>query len=266
MDKIPSLISEIVAHVKKAGDIVMRYYGEDTVVLQNDDLSPVTHADIASHEHLVDALRPYGIPVFSEESKEYVDLRTVDTAWILDPLDGTKDFIQKTGDFSVMLGLIEEGHPIFGAVHCPAQNKTYYAAKNKGAFVVTNIGSPKKIHVSNVQNLSYARLVVSRNHFTNRDAVIAHSASIHEMKKVGSNGIKIGCIAEGVADLFYNLTDKMGIWDSCAPHIILEESGGIITDSNGKNIVYNTGQVKNKHGIVASNGILHDAIIKKIHT
>ncbi|MBU1118802.1 3'(2'),5'-bisphosphate nucleotidase CysQ [Patescibacteria group bacterium] len=258
-------VSDVLLLVHTAGHQVMSHYSGDIISIEKSDSSPVTMADLTSHTCIQEGLLQYDIPVLSEESKNPQALHNSEKKWILDPLDGTKDFIQKTDDFSIMLGLVEDGQPIFGVVYCPAKNKTYYAVKGEGAYVIEKTKSPLPIQVSSVNDLLYARLVVSRNHLGTKEIAIAKEAGVREMRKVGSNGVKLGLIAENNADFFLNLSDKMGLWDSCAPHIIIEEAGGRITDAFGKEIRYDTKETKNKYGIVASNGVIHDDLIERIN-
>ncbi|NQU99541.1 MAG: 3'(2'),5'-bisphosphate nucleotidase CysQ, partial [Parcubacteria group bacterium] len=180
--------------------------------------------------------------------------------WIVDPLDGTADFIQKTGEFSIMVGLVENDTPILGVVYQPSKDKMYYAKLNKGAYLKEN-GETRKLQVSQTEDLSKCRIVFSKNHLGPRDIELAKLMGIKNIVKSGSNGIKIGLIAENKADIFFNLTDKMGKWDSCAPEIILKEAGGELSDTLGDKIRYNDKSMKNKQGILASNNIVHNKII-----
>ena len=259
-----NLLQNTISTIKTAGHKILKIYHQNYKTYQKKDKSPVTEADLISDKIIINNLKKYNWPILSEESKDDPKRLKHDKVWIVDSLDGTMDFLQKTDEFSIMIGLIQNTKPILGVVYVPTKDKLYFAQKNKGAFLQTK-NNQKKLHVSRTQNLSQAKLVVSRNHLKPHDLKLAKRMKIKHLKKSGSNGIKIGLIAEDRADLFFNLTNKMGLWDSCAPQIILEEAGGKITNTLGQNINYNQKLTKNKNGLVASNKILHNETINIIN-
>ena len=179
----------------------------------------------------------------------------------MDSLDGTQDFLDKTGEFAVMIGLSEKGKAVFGFVYMPTEDKLYYAEKGKGAFVQKGGSDPHAIHVSSQSDIKKAKLVVSRSHISKRIEEAAEKLNVGKMVKCGSNGVKMSLIAEGKADLFFNPTDKLGQWDCCAPHIIVEEAGGMVTGIRGEDIIYNEKSEKNPFGLAVSNGKLHNRVI-----
>jgi len=249
--------------IKEAGEAAMSFY-DNPGVNYKEDQSPVTGADLASEKVLLKALSKTGHSILSEESED--DLERLDSkkVWIIDPLDGTKDFIQKTGEFSVMVALVKKGRPILGAVYKPAERKLFYAEKGKGAFLEIEDSNIEKLQVSDISDPSLARMVVSRNHLKSEDAQVAESMKVAGFKKHGSNGLKIGQIAKQKADFFINTTGKMSEWDFCGPEIILTEAGGKMTDIYGEELVYNKEDPKMRGGMVASNGQFHDKIIEAI--
>jgi 3'(2'), 5'-bisphosphate nucleotidase len=253
--------------VKKAGREVMKRYCTNIEIETKKDNSLLTKADLASNKILTEELSLTGLPILSEEEKDNKERLNNEKVWIIDPLDGTADFIQQTGEFSVMVGLAENGVSVLGAVYLPATGELFYAEKEKGAFVEkpTIGGEKQKIKVSDIFEASKARMVVSRNHLKPEDEKIAKKLKAREFKKTGSNGVKICLIAKGGAEFFVNSGSGMGEWDSCAPEIILKEAGGKITDVNGDALLYNKKEPKNKSGIVASNGLFHNQIIKTVN-
>lgn len=253
---------KIIIIIKKAGQEIMKIYNLNNFDIKNKiDNSPITIADKKSNEIICKGLSQFDIPILSEESNKKIDLEKTEMIWIIDPLDGTLDFIQKTGEFCIMIGLVENGLPIMGFVYIPEKDILYYGIKNKGAYKIQN-NKKTKLQVSKVNTLDKARLIASKNHFSDNIQNFYITNKIKKLVKCGSNGIKIGLIAENKADIFINPTDKMGKWDTCAPHIILQEAGGKITDINGNQILYNTKKLKNSFGIVATNAKIHNNVIK----
>lgn len=249
--------------IKKAGEAIMESY-DNPLINYKENQSPVTEADLASEKILLKALKFFGYPILSEETEDDLERLKFNKVWIIDPLDGTKDFIQKTGEFSVMVGLVENGQPVLGAVYQPTDRKLFFAEKGKGAFVEINDSKIEKLEVGDISDPKESRMVVSRNHLKPRDKMVSVVLNSAGLKKCGSNGLKIGRIAEKKADFFINTTDKMGEWDFCGPEIILREAGGKMTDVNGSELLYNKKNSKMKGGLVASNGKFHDKIIEAI--
>lgn len=184
-----------------------------------------------------------------------------DKIWIVDSLDGTQDFLDKTDEFAVMIGLAENGHATLGLLYLPTQDKLYFAEKGNGAFVQIGDSEPQKIHVSDQPDITKSKLIVSRSHITAEIEKAAKKLEVSELVRCGSNGVKMGLVAEGKADLFFNPTNRFGQWDCCAPQIIVEEAGGTVTGIHGENIIYNQENVKNPYGLIASNGKIHHHII-----
>ncbi len=257
-------IRELIEVVEIAGKATMEFYEDPDVYYKKDD-SPLTKADLASERVLLESLKEFGDCGFlSEETKDDHSRLEKEYVWIIDPLDGTMDYIQKTGEFSIMVGLVLKGEPIMGVVYQPSIEKMYFAEKGKGAFVHIGKGAEIKMQVSKISSLNEARLVVSRNHLSKKDSVLAFNMGLGNYVQAGSNGVKMCLIAQGNAELFYNTWGGFGEWDSCAPNIILTESGGKVTGADGEPLTYNKEVPKSEHGIVASNGFLHQELIDNI--
>ena len=249
-------------------DILPIYHDTHKKIKIKSDNSPVTQADLISQEKLFAFLKPLGFPIISEEALldegDFTALPRNEKSnfWVIDPLDGTKDFVQGTGEFSIMVGFVQEGNPIAGYMYQPTEDKFYFAEKGKGAFVKRENGKPEKLYVDNRErNL---RLVVSRNHFLDSDQEIIDKLGIRDVVKCGSIGLKIGIIAEGKADIFINSSDKTFIWDSCAPQLLLKEAGGMITDINGNALVYDGVTIKNSYGILGTNTLVYEKVLSEI--
>lgn len=249
-------ISQIKEELFEIGMKVLKIYNTDFSHELKQDKSPLTQADMLAHNELMKLLKnkfpKYGI--ISEECENEEDLDNKEFIFVIDPIDGTKDFIQKTNEFSIMIGLIDKNRqPIFGVVYSPALDEIVWAQKNQGAFLEKS-GIQSQLIVSSIANFENITLVRSRNHFSKFDELICKSLNISKTKKCGSVGVKFCEIAKGNAELCYYTNSKMGIWDDCAPQIILEEAGGEVFDINGGYPKYNIHERKMKFGFVGTNG------------
>lgn len=244
---------------KRAGDIIMDLYWKDFETYQKEDRSPVTEADLRSQESLFENLKGFGYGFVGEESenKDFEKGR----CWIVDPLDGTKDFLNKTDDFSVMIGLVEEGEVMLGVVYAPAKETFYFAQKGKGAYRKHKNEEPKKIKCSDVPEAKDAKMVVSRFHLDDDTRSFMERANIKETVPTGSIGLKLSLIAEGKADIYLTTTDKTYLWDVCAGDVILKEAGGRVADTKGGSFLYRADSLRNLHGVVASNGELNSEVL-----
>ncbi|MFB6290879.1 MAG: 3'(2'),5'-bisphosphate nucleotidase CysQ [Candidatus Bipolaricaulia bacterium] len=252
MLKESDYIEKIINLTRRAGSKTLKYYESDYSIEAKKDDSPVTEADIASEEILIDGLRDTDPGIIAEEAG-LIPGNSDDRYWIVDPLDGTQDFIDKTGEFSIMVGLLVEGRPTMGIVFAPATDKLWYAAEGEGAYLIDK-GEETSIQVAGKAKLEDYVLIASRNHFSSRDEAIAEKLGVDDITRMGSLGIKFCTIAEGGADLVYYTTDRLGIWDCCAPQIILEEAGGEAFDLNGERLKYNLDLKRMKNGIVGIGG------------
>jgi 3'(2'), 5'-bisphosphate nucleotidase len=253
-------LDDVITIAKEAGDIAMQFYNKEYSVKEKQDRSPVTEADMAVHHFLVDTLSQFGYPILSEESAD--QFHTCDSAftWIVDPIDGTRDFIQRTGEFAIMIGLIDQTkRSVLGVVCAPALNELYFAEKSSGAYkchpeLVS--GSYQKITVSN-KDLTGGKIFVSRNHLGEWEQEIAEK---YDMEKVtmGSAGLKICKVAAGEAELYINSSDKGSVWDTCAADVILHEAGGNMTDMLYERILYDCKKAQLKNGFIVFGGVRLD--------
>ncbi len=249
--------------VKSAGEEVLNIYEKTPRIFEKKDKSPVTDADLASEKVIMSGLKKSNIPVLSEESKDDRVRLEKERVWILDPLDGTLDFLQRTGEFSIMLGLVENERPVFGVVYAPSLGKLYFAEKGKKAYLEEK-GTTKKLSVSGVGSLKESTFVMSRNHLSNKEKEFIKTKKIKEASFIGSVGVKLGLIAEGRAEGYMNISNKTFEWDICASDIILHEAGGKVTDLNEKEFKYNRTNTRNERGILATNGKIHSLVAAEI--
>lgn len=247
---------------KKIRDIY--YSPEHKGVVSKPDGSPQTSADRIASETIVEYLKkntPF--PVLSEELDDGSSLNAK-IFWTLDPLDGTRDFLEQTGEFAIMLALVKDTTPIFGTVYHPLTGMCYMAKKGQGAFLVDDDGSSLRLHVSNTAAINEARMTVSRHHKKGTDLEVAKRLGVKELIQRGSFGLKAGLIAGGNAEIFLNSSGGTSVWDSAPNIIIVTEAGGQITDLNGKELSVDPAKTSNENGIVATNGQNHLQTAAKI--
>ncbi len=262
-------VAESVARV--AGLEIMRIYESDFVVnekSQNSNYSePVTKADIASSNLILESLgKEFPKDAFlSEEEPDDTQLRiNSNRVWIIDPLDGTKGFINKEGDFAVQIALIENGIPVLGIVFQPVNQLLYSAVKGKGATLSDSSGKLAKLLVSNKTHFSNMILASSRAHRNPRMDTLINRFNFKDEIRHGSVGLKVGLLAQSKADIYIHLSPYTKFWDSAAPQVIIEEAGGEMTDLFGKKIDYTLADIQNHNGLIATNGTAHDAAIETL--
>ncbi|MFH1632346.1 MAG: 3'(2'),5'-bisphosphate nucleotidase CysQ [bacterium] len=229
--------------------IIEVYEAGDIDVEQKDDGFPVTIADQRSNEVIESILSETGIPFLSEESAHtpYEERKNWNRVWIVDPLDGTKSFIARTGDFAVHVALVENGVVILGVVGVPVYGQVYWAEKGKGAFRQGRDETIEQIHVG--QN-SPKRIFASRSHMNEKTQQFLDEHPDAEILHMGSSR-KFLAVAEGEADLYPRFGPTME-WDSAAPQIIVEEAGGSVLESESqKPLRYNKQDLYNPFFIVS---------------
>ncbi len=250
---------------RKSGAAIMGFYESGVVTEEKigaDSFSePVTIADRTASKIIVENLTAV-FPddgILSEEEFDDRQRLNKKRVWIIDPLDGTKGFIEKNGDFAVQIGLAENGASILGVVFLPLENVLYFASYGSGAFFVEKNEKPQRLQVSEKSDFGEMLLASSRNHRSPRmNRVVEHLGLKKEVQR-GSVGLKVGLITRQIADLYIHLSPRTKQWDTCAPEIILREAGGAMTDLFGAKIIYNTPDINNYNGVLASNGVSHEA-------
>ncbi|CAN5446477.1 hypothetical protein BH18ACI2_BH18ACI2_18610 [soil metagenome] len=252
---------------RAAGGAALEHYGGPLQIVhksENDD--PVTQADMAANEVIIAGLQRE-FPedgLLSEESLDTVRRLGRRRVWMIDPLDGTKGFIEGNGDFAVQIGLSIEGAPALGVLYLPVTDVLYCAAQGAGAWVVRPEMKAERLRVSDMRDLTRARLAASRSHRSPRMDAVIRACGIKEEVRRGSVGIKIGLIVERQCDLYISLSSRTQQWDTCAPEAILREAGGSLTDLWGQPYRYNTEDVQNRNGIAAAGTALHPSIVKRL--
>ncbi|KGP74587.1 3'(2'),5'-bisphosphate nucleotidase CysQ [Pontibacillus yanchengensis] len=242
----------------EAGKEIMKIYETDFNVEYKEDESPLTFADQRSHEVIKRKLKDYNdsIPILSEEGDHLPFEKRKDWKefWLVDPIDGTKEFINKNGEFTVNIALIREGKPVLGVVYAPALGDLYYADEKKGAYKVSEVLSSKSKNVKAIKlpftksEDTVAKVVASRSHMSEETATFINGLKENyesiETVSVGSS-LKLCLIAEGKADYYPRYAPTME-WDTAAGHAIVELSGGKVEVANeGKPLIYNKEHLKN---------------------
>jgi 3'(2'), 5'-bisphosphate nucleotidase len=246
------LIKPLVDIATRAGEAILAIYNTAFSVELKDDASPLTAADKASHETIVSALGKLtpDIPILSEESAivGWEKRSAWQEYWLIDPLDGTKEFIKRNGEFTVNIALIQEHRAVMGVVYAPVLRRCFFGAGKSGAFEQTAAGDIREIKAERTAH-SPLRVVGSRSHRGELlDSYLAKLGE-HVMVPMGSS-LKLCLVATGEADIYPRL-GPTSEWDTAAAQAVVECAGGKVTDLSGKAIMYNTKEsLLNPHFLV----------------
>ncbi|ANX00237.1 3'(2'),5'-bisphosphate nucleotidase CysQ [Thermoclostridium stercorarium subsp. leptospartum DSM 9219] len=250
LEDLTGVLEYVKKITKEAGRIILDVYKKDFQVDYKDDLTPVTEADRKSNDFIVSSLknRYPECAVLAEESENDPERLKNDWCFIVDPLDGTKEFIQKNGEFTVNIALSYKGKPVLGVIGIPVTGELYYAVKGKGAFYEKD-GHAEQIHVST--RTDDIRLVMSRSHKSQRLLELVEKNGIKNIRNVGS-AIKGCLVAKGEAEVYYRFGVTME-WDTAAMQCIVEEAGGIFRQLDDTEMTYNRENSRNEKGFYAIN-------------
>ncbi len=262
LDRRLQIVREI---TQAAGEVVLQYYDERVAITWKAPGDPVTVADQAANELILAQLQRHfpGEAVLSEESSDDMSRLGADLFWVVDPLDGTKEFIKRNGEFSIMAGMIENGRPALGVVGQPATKFLYSGAEGLGAWLSTPRGE-QVLRVSVLAESSQLRMVASRSHFDPRVDRVRQRLGIHEILRSGSVGLKCGLIARGDCEVYVHPSSRVNLWDSCGPAAILAAAGGKMTDMRGETLNYSGIDVRHRHGLLATHGRLHEKVVETL--
>jgi 3'(2'),5'-bisphosphate nucleotidase len=249
---------------RAAGDVIMGYYQTGLAVELKARREPVTAADRAADELIAAGLRA-AFPddgLLTEESEDDLSRLGRTRVWIVDPLDGTTEFINETGEFSVQIALTWHGTPILGVIYEPVTERLSYAVQGQGAYEVHE-GRTLPVRVSTEARLARMCMVASRSHYSPFVERAREVLGIEAVDRLGSVGLKVGLLARGECDL-YLATTMVKEWDLCAPHALLVEAGGVLTTLAGEPLVYNKADVVERRGLIGSNGLNHERIVEAL--
>lgn len=250
---------------REAGRILLDFYERGAQVQWKGHDDPVTAADHAANEMLVRELARHfpDDAILSEEFPDDPARLEHERVWMVDPMDGTKQFIERIGEFAVMIGLAIDGAARLGVVYHPTPDRLFYGATGAGAFVEEG-WSTKRLRVAATNDPAQMVAAMSRSHHNPRVDAICASLGVTQKLRSGSVGLKFGLIADARAHLYVHLGNRTNQWDTCGPEAILRAAGGVVTDTRGEPLPYNQPELRNLHGIVASNGQLHEQLLATI--
>ena len=251
---------------REAGALILTLREGVAVEMKPGD-EPVTIADRAASDLIVAGLAeafPNDV-IISEERADDPARMGAARCWYVDPIDGTKDFIRGGEGFAVMIGLVDGGAPVMGVVHQPTNGRTFWATP-AGAWTQVPGQPAHALRVSTVSDAKEIRLVASKSHRTDTIDRVKELLGIADELNIGSVGLKLCLIALGERDLYVNPWPKCKAWDTCAPEVILAMAGGKLTDTHGAALRYDTTSLGRENGLIASNGLVHEAVVMRLAT
>jgi 3'(2'), 5'-bisphosphate nucleotidase len=235
------LLEQVISAAHAGGRAAMRHYSAELRVETKADASPLTAADLAAHEAILEALRAIdAVTAIVSEEGEQQGAATTD-CWIVDPLDGTKEFIKRTGEFTVNIALIRGGEPVLGVVYAPAIELTYAAARGLGVWKWTGPAPRAAIQARTVATRPY-RMVMSRDHAGAEEREVA--ARLEAAEVAMGSSLKFCAVADGTADFYPRFAGTME-WDTAAAQCIVECAGGAIVDRDGARLRYGKAERRN---------------------
>jgi len=247
---------QIIEITRQAGTAILEiYHSGETGETSKIDKSPLTLADLTAHRTIVDALTKLfpEIPILSEEAADisYSERSKWKHFWLVDPLDGTKEFIKRNGEFTVNIALIENGEPVLGVVYAPVLDVCYYGTRNAGAFVQRDSIAAEPISTQQHTAGEPIKVVASRSHSDSRTEALLKQLGSHQCISMGSS-LKLCLVAEGAAHFYPRLGPTME-WDTAAAHAVVNAAGGKVCNVSGKELVYNKADLHNPEFLVLSN-------------
>ena len=252
-DATDAAMGAAVAAADGAGARIMEIYAGRFEASTKEDGSPVTEADLEADRIIREGLAGTGHPVMSEEGGG----EGAGTFWLVDPLDGTADFVERTGEFTVMIALVSGGRPELGVIGWPAGGTIYAARRGGGARARTG-GGWREICVSSERDPARCRALGSRHHRSELDGAVAAALGM-ELGTAGSS-LKAARVATGEADAYVAAGSGMRWWDTAASCCIVAEAGGMMTDMSGNPLEYSGDDIIHRDGILATNGAVHGRI------
>ncbi|MDO9011665.1 MAG: 3'(2'),5'-bisphosphate nucleotidase CysQ [Gallionella sp.] len=252
---LENLLPKIVAIAQDAGQAIMEIYADpDNAVMTKSDNSPLTQADLAADRVISAGLHKLalGWPILSEESAQiaYGERSGWQRFWLVDPLDGTREFIKRNGEFTVNIALIENGEPVLGVVYAPVLDVCYFAARGAGAFVRRGAEEAQAICVKEHVIGEPVKVVASRSHTDERTTALLQKLGDHQCISMGSS-LKLCLVAEGAAHFYPRLGPTME-WDTAAAHAVVKYAGGKVCNLNGDELCYNKMDLHNPEFLVLS--------------
>lgn len=254
--------------VREASSVVLEIYDKPFGVDYKAPEDPVTAADRAANELICVRLREQypDIPIVAEESapETFAGFRSAPRVFFVDPVDGTREFIDKNGEFVVMVGLLVEDRVEVGVIYAPALDTGWCGVVGQGAFEFDRTDRREAIRVSDVSELSQARVVASRSHRSPELEHVLGALGVRATLPVGSAGLKGAAVAHGAAEAYIAPGYAGKRWDAAAVDALVRAAGGEFTDAYGRPIDYRDASLKNDRGLCAANAALHASIIERM--
>jgi 3'(2'), 5'-bisphosphate nucleotidase len=267
-DALADLAATLDSVAREAAALILKVYATEFSVDFKAPRDPVTEADRQANQLICERLTILfpGVPIVAEESEpeSFADYRKAERVFFVDPLDGTREFVARNGEFVVMIGLVDGDRATAGVIHAPELGVSWVGEVGKGAHKIDAQGVRSPISVSNMAALSEARVVGSRSHRNPALERTLATLGARELIALGSAGLKAAAIARGIADAYVAPHYAGKRWDACASDALVTAAGGKLTNANGELFDYRAAELDNDRGIVASNGILHEAIIERL--
>lgn len=261
-------LEQLASIARDAGRIILQVYARDFDVDYKAPGDPVTEADREANELICSRLSSEfpDAAIVAEESPEetYADFRAHARILFVDPLDGTREFVARNGQFVVMIGLVAGDRASLGVVYAPVRDVLWCGARGVGAFRVDAGGTEREICVGAVARPEDARIIVSRARRSERLQRVLSSIGPLEVRPMGSAGLKGSLVADASADAYLALGHAGKRWDACAMDAVVSAAGGRVTDARGQAIDYRSPELALEHGLLASNPELHAALLERV--
>lgn len=260
----PRELAVAVDAAQEAGRIILEVYATPFAVESKGRDGPVTDADTRANASLVDRLRRE-FPddgIVAEESADLSESRKR-RCWWVDPLDGTREFVERNGQFAVHVGLAIDGEARLGVVYAPVDLRLHTGVVGEGGFVC-DTGTCRPTAVTTTDRPDTATLAVSRSHRSERNERLKAMLGVAHVLEAGSVGRKCGMLADGRADAYVHFGDRSARWDSCAPEAVLRAAGGDLTDLHGTRYRYDDGELHNTRGLFGCNAALRPALVRGV--
>ncbi|MFZ5895275.1 MAG: 3'(2'),5'-bisphosphate nucleotidase CysQ family protein [Myxococcota bacterium] len=264
----PEELATLVGIAAEAAEVVFRVYQTPFEVEYKGPRDPVTEADRLANTLICERLQTGfpGVPVVAEESPPdaFAGYQSAERIFFVDPVDGTREFVLRNGEFVVMIGVVEGARAVASVIHAPATGVAWVGLEGHGAFRLSADEGRVPIHVSNVSELAQVRAVASRSHRTATVERALNELGVGSIVQQGSAGLKGARVAEAAADAYVAPFHAGQRWDICACDALVSAAGGRVTDAYGAPIDYRAASLAQDTGVVVSNGLIHDALLEKL--
>jgi 3'(2'), 5'-bisphosphate nucleotidase len=263
-----STLEVLIAIAAEAAQVVAEVYDTPFIVEYKGPRDPVTIADRRANDLICERLEQAfpGTPIVAEESppESFANFRASENIFFVDPVDGTNEFVEHHPEFVVMIGLIEGDVATRAVIHAPVSGTAWAGTVGRGAIRIEPNGERAPVHVTTVADLGAATIVSSRSHRSEKLDRAIEALGVRAVTSMGSAGLKGAEVARGAVEAHVAPHYAGKRWDVCAAEALVAAAGGRVTDAWGDRIDYRAASLSNDRGLVASNGLLHDAILERL--